>query len=52
MQAGVFEPPPSDNEALADTMGLMLNCINSGLCEPPFLSPLAHDTTQQLSDRA
>ena len=31
MQAGVFEPPPADEDALADTMGLMLNCINSGL---------------------
>ena len=31
VQAGMFEPPPADDQALADTMGLMLNCINSGL---------------------
>lgn len=30
-QAGIFEPAPSDDSALADTWGLYLNCINSGL---------------------
>ena len=27
----MFEPPPSDENALADNVGLMLNCINSAL---------------------
>ena len=31
MQAGIFEPAPTDEGALADTWGLYLNCINSGL---------------------
>ena len=31
LQAGVFEPSPTDENALADNLGLMLNCINSGL---------------------
>ena len=30
-QAGIFEPPPADEEAVATTLGLLLNCINSGL---------------------
>ena len=30
-QAGIFEPPPPDEEAVATTLGLLLNCINSGL---------------------
>ena len=30
-QAGIFEPPPTDEEAVATPLGLMLNCINSGL---------------------
>lgn len=31
VQAGIFEPAPADDEALADKWGLYLNCINSGL---------------------
>ena len=27
----MFEPPPTDENALADNLGLMLNCINSAL---------------------
>ncbi|KAK9838252.1 hypothetical protein WJX81_000293 [Elliptochloris bilobata] len=30
-QAGIFEPPPTDEEAVATPLGLMLNCVNSGL---------------------
>ena len=41
MQAGIFEPPPADEDAIATTGGLLLNCINSGLymanCALPFL---------------
>lgn len=31
LQAGIFEEAPSDDGALADSWGLYLNCINSGL---------------------
>ena len=31
MQAGIFEPAPVDEDAIATTTGLLLNCINSGL---------------------
>ena len=37
LQAGLFEPPPTDENALADTLGLMLNCINSCLYMVPPL---------------
>ncbi|BDA46399.1 SPX domain-containing membrane protein At1g63010 [Coccomyxa sp. Obi] len=30
-QAGIFEPAPDDEDALATPGGLLLNCINSGL---------------------
>lgn len=31
LQAGIFEPAPVDEDAIATTTGLLLNCINSGL---------------------
>ena len=31
LKAGIFEPAPADEDSLADTWGLYLNCINSGL---------------------
>ena len=31
LQAGIFEPAPVDENAVATTAGLWLNCINSGL---------------------
>lgn len=30
LQAGIFEPAPDDEDALATPGGLLLNCINSG----------------------
>ena len=30
-QAGIWEPPPEDKNAVANTNGLLLNCVNSGL---------------------
>ena len=27
----MIEPPPADEQALADTLGLYLNCVNSAL---------------------
>ncbi|CAL5227554.1 g10545 [Coccomyxa viridis] len=30
-QAGIFEPAPAEEDAIATTTGLLLNCINSGL---------------------
>ena len=31
LQAGIFEPAPAEEDAIATTTGLLLNCINSGL---------------------
>lgn len=31
LQAGILEPPPRDEDAVATRLGLWLNCINSGL---------------------
>lgn len=30
-RAGIFEPAPSDEAAVATTLGLVLNCLSSGL---------------------
>ena len=30
-RAGIFEPAPSDELAVATTLGLVLNCLSSGL---------------------
>ena len=30
-QAGIWEPPPEDDLAVATFNGLLLNCVNSGL---------------------
>lgn len=30
-RAGIFEPPPTDDLAVATTLGLVLNCLSSGL---------------------
>ena len=31
LRAGIFEPAPSDEAAVATTLGLVLNCLSSGL---------------------
>jgi len=44
-QAGIWEPPPEDEKAVATFNGLLLNCVNSGLymvitpCTPFYFSP-------------
>ena len=30
-RAGIFEPAPTDDLAVATTLGLVLNCLSSGL---------------------
>ena len=49
LQAGIFEPAPVDEDAIATTTGLLLNCINSGLYManynlilPPITEVCAH----------
>ena len=36
LQAGIFEPAPDDEDALATPGGLLLNCINSGVHLPSW----------------
>ena len=36
--AGIWEKPPDDENAVADTNGLYLNCVNSGLYMVSLLS--------------
>ena len=33
LQAGIWEKPPKEEDAIATFNGLLLNCVNSGLCE-------------------
>lgn len=40
-QAGIFEPAPDDEDALATPGGLLLNCINSGVLSFHFKTPRA-----------
>ena len=36
-RAGIFEPAPTDDLAVATTLGLVLNCLSSGLYMVKFL---------------
>lgn len=39
-RAGIFEPAPADDAAVATTLGLVLNCLSSGLYMVSNLSAL------------
>ena len=44
-RAGIFEPAPTDELAVATTLGLVLNCLSSGLY---MVSSLQHISWQPL----
>ncbi len=44
-RAGIFEPAPTDELAVATTLGLVLNCLSSGLY---MVSSLQHISWQPM----